>query len=69
MPETDDERLIRLISAGVLASAYSRLALRYPESAGGFNKLAEVQRVRVLGICSQIVEERGAHGPKPAPRK
>jgi hypothetical protein len=68
MPETDDERLIKLISAGVLASVYSRLALRYPESPGGFNKLASRERMRVRSICRQIVDEE-AHGPKPAPRK
>ncbi len=67
MPDTDDERLIRLISAGVQASMYARLALRFPESAGGFNKMAGLQRARVEAICGQIVEA-GKHGSKPPPR-
>ncbi len=68
MPETDDERLIKLISAGIQASVYARLALKYPGSAGGFDKMAQAHRVRVRNLCSQIVDAAGEHGPKPAPR-
>ncbi len=68
MPETDDERLIKLISAGIQASVYARLALKYPGSAGGFDKMASQHRARVRIICSQIVEASGEHGAKPPPR-
>ena len=68
MPETDDERLIKLISAGIQASVYARLALKYPGSAGGFDKMAKMHRVRVRNLCCQIVEASGEHGSRPPPR-